>query len=306
MLLPLVSIIIPAYNHERFVKQCLDSAFDDPYDNKEIVIIDDGSTDATPERIAQWVDAHRQLVNVTYISRPNRGVTATLNELAQRASGEYLRLGASDDYFLPGGLRAQVEYLVAHPEKDAVIGDSIVVDNDNNVLHQSGMVDLHGADKSRYATTHGLTKEVICRWAVGGPVPMVRKSAFERMSGWDESLRIDDWDFFLRLAARGALGFIDKTVCAYRVHGDNTCRTRDSRARIANLTDARGVAERNAPLFDEPYRTMLRAQVALTDAKIAFLQRSPARVAAHMARYFSLMAAARMKEATMEPAARRV
>jgi hypothetical protein len=57
-----------------------------------------------------------------------------LNELAARANGEFLRLGASDDYLLPGGLDAQVRYLLSHPGKGAVIGDSVVVDQDGNKM----------------------------------------------------------------------------------------------------------------------------------------------------------------------------
>jgi hypothetical protein len=75
---------------------------------------------------------HGDELPVQYARRGNKGIAATLNELAARAHGEYLRLGASDDYLLPGGLEAQVSYLRAHPGKGAVIGDSIVVDRNGN------------------------------------------------------------------------------------------------------------------------------------------------------------------------------
>jgi glycosyltransferase involved in cell wall biosynthesis len=56
--MPLVSVLIPAFNHERFVQRCLDSVLEDPYPAKELIIIDDGSTDKTGERIADWVATH--------------------------------------------------------------------------------------------------------------------------------------------------------------------------------------------------------------------------------------------------------
>ncbi|RDI98002.1 glycosyltransferase [Dyella solisilvae] len=295
---PLVSVLIPAYNHARFIDQCLDSVLEDPYPAKELLIIDDGSTDGTAERIAAWADSHRHLIAVEYVHRGNRGIAATMNELAARARGEFLRLGASDDYLLPGGLAAQVGYLLVHPRKWAVIGDSVVVDQDGHKLHESGMRDLHHADKRLYGSDEGIRCAVISRWAVGGPVALIRKRALETVAGWSESLRIDDWDFFLRLAAHDAIGFIDVRVCAYRLHGANLSRTRDTRARILNLIEAQGVAARREALFEEPHRTMLRAQSHFIGAKISFLQRRMGPLLLHMAVYLSLVATSRMKRRT--------
>lgn len=293
--MPLVSVLIPAFNHERFIERCLDSVLDDPYPAKELVIIDDGSTDRTGELIAAWVARHGGEIAVEFVRRDNRGIAATLNELAARARGEFLRLGASDDYLLPGGLQAQVDYLQGHPRKWAVIGDSVVVDRDGSRMHESGMRDLHRADKRLYLSDEGIRCAVISHWAVGGPVALVRKRALETVAGWSESLRIDDWDFFLRLAAHDAIGFIDVKVCAYRIHETNLSRTRDRRARIRNLMESQNVAIRREPLFQEPYRSLLRAQSHYIGAKISFLQRRMGPLAFHLLVYASLLAASHMR-----------
>lgn len=290
---PLVSILIPAFNHERFVQRCLDSVLDDPWPAKELVIIDDGSTDATGERIAAWVTAHRDRIPVRFLQRANRGVAATLNELAAMAQGEFLRLGASDDYFLPGGLEAQVRFLQAHPHKQAVVGDSIVVDPHDRLLHDSGMCGLHRADKRLYRTDAGIRRAVIGRWAVGGAVVLLRRDALARLGGWNEGLHIDDWDFFLRLAAHDALGFVDVRVCAYRVHEANLSKTRHPATRVMHLDESRRVALRRTVLFEGADRTLLEAQAHYIGAKIAFLRRRPFALAAHMAAYLALAALAR-------------
>jgi glycosyltransferase involved in cell wall biosynthesis len=286
--MPLVSVLIPAFNHERFVQRCLDSVLDDPYPAKELIIIDDGSTDKTGERIADWVATHCMDLPIEYVRRDNRGIAATLNELVARASGEFLRPGASDDYLLPGGLDAQVRYLLAHPDKGAVIGDSIVVDQDGNKVHDSGMRDLHGADKSLYRSDDGIRRAVISQWAIGGPVALMRRSALDTVDRWSEGLRIEDWDLFLRLAARDALGFIDVSVCAYRIHNANLSKTRHAATRVINLAESRQVAMRRTCLFDEPYKTLLRAQSHYIGAKISFLQRQWGPLALHMLAYLSL------------------
>lgn len=292
---PLVSVLIPAFNHERFVQRCLDSVLEDPYPAKEIVIIDDGSSDRTGERIADWVARHGHELHVEYVRRDNRGISATLNELAARAKGEFLRLGASDDYLLPGGLDAQVRYLLTRPRKRAVIGDSIVVDRDGITLYASGMRDLHGANKKLYRTDEGIRRAVISQWAIGGPVALLRKSALETIDRWTEGLRIDDWDFFLRLAACDALGFIDVSVCAYRLHDHNLSKTRHTATRIVNLDESRRVAVRRADLFEEPYKTLLKAQSHYIGAKISFLQKRPASLLFHMLAYLSLLAASKIR-----------
>jgi len=298
---PLVSVLIPAFNHERFVQRCLDSVLEDPYPAKELIIIDDGSTDKTGERIADWVATHCMDLPIEYVRRDNRGIAATLNELVARASGEFLRPGASDDYLLPGGLAAQVRYLLAHPDKGAVIGDSIVIDQDGNKLHDSGMRDLHGADKSLYRSDDGIRRAVISQWAIGGPVALMRRSALDTVDRWSEGLRIEDWDLFLRLAASDALGFIDVGVCAYRLHGGNLSKTRHAATRVVNLDESRHVALRRAGLFGEPYRTLLRAQAHYIGAKISFLQRRLCPLLLHLAAYLWLLAVSKARPATTHP-----
>ena len=297
MAAPLVSVLIPAFNHERYVLRCLDSVLEDPYPAKELIVIDDGSTDRTGARIADWVATHCMDIPIEYVQREHRGIAATLNELAARANGEFLRPGASDDYLLPGGLVAQVDYLLAHPRKVVVIGDSVVVDRDGHKLHDSGMCDLHGADKSLYRTDDGIRRAVIRQWAIGGPVALIRRCALDTADRWSEGLRIEDWDLFLRLAARGVLGFIDVHVCAYRLHDANASRTRHTGARIANLAESRHVAMLRTGLFEEPYRTLLRAQSHYIDAKISFLERRPWPLLRHLAAYLALAARARLPPA---------
>lgn len=292
---PLVSVLIPAFNHERFVLRCLDSVLEDPYEAKELVIIDDGSTDGTGERISEWINRHRDEIPIEYVHRDNRGIAATMNELAARAHGEFLRLGASDDYLLPGGLDAQVDYLLEHPRKWAVIGDSVVVDQEGNKLYDSGMCDLHHAKKGLYQSDEGIRLAVISHWAIGGPVALIRKRSLETVAGWNESLRIDDWDFFLRLASHDAIGFIDVCVCAYRLHSANLSRTRDTKARILNLLESQSVALRRESLFRDPYRSLLRAQSHFIGAKISFLQRRLWPLTFHLLVYLSLAATTRIK-----------
>lgn len=162
-------------------------------------------------------------------------------------------------------------------------------------MHDSGMRDLHGADKSLYRTDDGIRRAVISHWAIGGPVALMRRSALETVDRWSEGLRIEDWDLFLQLAAHDALGFIDVSVCAYRIHGKNLSKTRQVATRVIHLAESRQIATRRACLFDEPYRTLLQAQSYYIGAKISFLQREFWSLVLHMLAYLWLMTLSKVR-----------
>lgn len=215
----LITVIIPLYNHAQYIEKCLDSAASDPYPAKEVVIIDDGSSDDSAALVKQWQSSGRGkgLKNFRFIQRENRGLTRTLNELTSLASGEFVALLASDDYLLPGGLSARVEYLQQHPDKMAVFGDCVVVDVADNVLHQSGLSQLFKARLDYLRSPALLNYELVFRWCAPGPIFMARTELYRLVGGYDETITVEDRDFYFRLAGQGMLGFIDKPVAAYRI-----------------------------------------------------------------------------------------
>ena len=219
---PLVTVRIPAYNHEQFVYAALDSIREQTYPNVEIVIINDGSTDLTAVKIEEWIDKYSQEVKVIYRSRENRGISATLNELIELSNGEYLVGLASDDCLLPNSIQVRYDYLSKNPEKMAVLGDSMVIDASGNQLYASGLADLHTANKTNYLTDKGLKKEIIQNWSVPGSSIMVKRTLHDKIK-FDERLQFEDRDFYLKMIADNLLGFVDHKVSCYRIHGNNIC-----------------------------------------------------------------------------------
>lgn len=221
---PLVSIIVPAYNHEKYIKNTLDSIVNDTYPNKEIVIIDDGSTDNTNVIIEKWIQNCDELI-IRYKSRENKGVTKTLNELIDLANGTYICGLASDDYLFDEGIKKRVEYLKKNSSKLAVIGDCTVVDSENNKIYDSCLIDYFKVNINNYKSDRLLKNEIIFRWAVAGPTFLAKKELyFKKDIEYNENLVGEDWDMALKLVSKGYLGFIDDIVGAYRLHNNNTCR----------------------------------------------------------------------------------
>jgi glycosyltransferase involved in cell wall biosynthesis len=217
----LISILIPAYNHQEYVEQTLDSILNDGFKDKEIVIINDGSTDDTDKVIKNWIEKNQNQIEITYKSRENRGLTKTLNELLTLSSGEYLVAIASDDYLLNGGLEKRYNYLLSHPEKYAVFADCIVVDNDSKKTHNSGLFELRHANKKHLLTDSGIKKEFISNFAVPGPVLMVRRDFYTQFGGYNEEMYMEDFDLYLKFASKNLIGFLDEKVSAYRLHDAN-------------------------------------------------------------------------------------
>lgn len=258
MATPLISIVIPSYNHESFVTHCLNCVLNDDYPNKEIIVLDDGSKDRTLVCIQEWAQKHGDQIPITVRTHPNKGVTKTLNEGLSLARGALIVPIASDDYLLPGGLRARADYLAKNPSLLAVFGDAIVVDNDGKKIFDSALRDFFHTPPHRYASPKSVADEIAWRWALPGPVLMARRELYEIIGGYDERLRIEDWDLFLRMAARETLGFLDKPVAAYRWHSGNA--TRGAKQRKIVLHDLALSGFRRQGLFNGKRRIIVLAK----------------------------------------------
>ena len=217
---PLITVRIPAYNHEQYVCDALDSVKLQEYANIEIVIIDDGSTDDTAAKISEWIENNGGDIRVDFRSRKNSGISATINELIDMSNGEFLVGLASDDMLLPGSIEKRYEYLSKNPHKMAVFGDSTVINAEGKQILDSGIAGLHGGDKKKYETDRGLKQQIIQNWSTTGSCIMMRRSLHDRFK-YDEGLAVEDRDFYLKMVSEGVLGFIDYPVSAYRQHDSN-------------------------------------------------------------------------------------
>lgn len=223
---PLVSIVMPAYNHEDFVANALDSVLRETYPNKEIVILNDGSKDNTEAVIHEWIEKNKDKISVVFKSRENKGLCKTLNELLQMVNGEYIVGLASDDELRNDGILKRFECLQKNPDKKAVLADNNVIDNDGNLLYTSFLTELALADKEKFKTDKDFRREIVANFRFLGSVFMVKKEVYEEVGNYDETICLEDRDFYLRLAAKNYLMYLDEVVAGYRMHDTNTTRTK--------------------------------------------------------------------------------
>lgn len=221
MSLPMVSILIPLYNHSKYITKLLGSIFEDSYENKEVIIINDGSTDNSDDIVKEWMSINKNLM-ITYKYRENKGLRETFNELINMSNGKYIINIASDDYLINNTISKRVELLENNPNKLMLISDAIVVDDKNIKTHDSGNFGFHNGNKDNYFSDKGLKNEILKNWSVVGPVYMVNKKIYDVIGYYDPEIFLEDWDYAVRSVSQNVILFHDELVAAYRIHGKNT------------------------------------------------------------------------------------
>lgn len=208
----LVSVLMSVYNSERYIAQAVESILNQTYSNFEFVIIDDGSTDRTPQMLDTYAANDPR---IRLIHRENRGIPKTRNELLALAQGELIAVMDSDDIALPNRLAAQVAFLQAHPTVVWVGGAFELIDHENRYLTCIGMPTSNAEIQRLLEEGHTSFLH---------PGAMIRKSAIQLVGGYDEALSTaHDLDLWLKLSEVGELANLDQPVVQYRIHPDSIC-----------------------------------------------------------------------------------
>ena len=126
----LVSVLIPAYNHEKYVQEAIKSIINQTYQNIELIIIDDGSKDNSWQKIQEMkVECEKRFVRVVFKTKINEGTTHTLNQLLNEAQGEYVYIIASDDIAKSGAIEKEVDFLNNNLDYALVVGNDEFIDS---------------------------------------------------------------------------------------------------------------------------------------------------------------------------------
>ena len=209
---PLVSVVIPSYNHACYIRECILSVVDQDYKNIELIVIDDGSKDSSVQVIEAMRDVcEARFTRFKFIHRENRGLCNTLNQALEWCEGEYYSSLASDDVWLPFKLGKQVEYLDAHPEVVAVFGGVTLIDEHGRILRK---VEKPGS--------FGFKEIFLNRYFLPAPTALVRRLELQAI-GYDPLIKIEDWNMWLKLSKRSMKPLVNlrESVTLYRQHGAN-------------------------------------------------------------------------------------
>ena len=226
---PLVTVAIPLYNHARFIVDGLNSVLAQLPVKIELVLIDDGSTDNGFELASEWASQHgANFVSIDFSQQANAGITATMDKLIRKSTGQYILLLASDDLLIPHSIaRRLVEF--QDPKILAVFGDAVPMLEDGTVSGRSAIQELgQKASRAALSDPRTLAWELIYRWNIYGSVLICRREALideDGKSVLDVRVFCEDMQLYYKFATANALKYIDEPVAYYRLHATNTSKS---------------------------------------------------------------------------------
>ena len=201
--MPLVSIIMPAYNAEKFIYKSILSVINQTYHNWELIVVNDGSIDNTFEIVNAIKDIRIRLINIK-----NSGVACARNVGIKKVKGDYIAFLDSDDYWYFNKLEIQLRYMLLNSGIDLSYTDYSTINEDDIFVKNKQLYPF----KINNPNDRLLVFNYIATLTV-----MVKTSIVFELSGFDEAFfGTEDWDFWIRISSKGNLAYIDDRLACYR------------------------------------------------------------------------------------------
>ncbi len=245
-----VSVIMPAYNAERFIRESIDSALAQTHPDVEVIVVDDSSTDSTPailESYGSRIRVHRQA---------NSGAAASRNAGAALATGDWLALLDADDVWEPRKLERQ---LAVSTSAISYTDRTNIGDRGDLPERQSVVTAMHAGDVFVPLLLEGnfMTSSSV----------MIRRAAFHSLGGFTTDLRnAEDWDLWLRAAARHNVYFCDEPLVRYRFHAGGKSRNHRRMAIARCAVVSRALNSERGRELSWPLRRRIWSETCRTNA----------------------------------------
>jgi len=204
----MISILMPSYNHAPFIEAAVRSAMEQKGIEFELLVIDDGSTDDSPAILKHLSEEF----GFYFLARENRGLVATLNELARLSKGKYICTLASDDVMPQGRLAIQVAYMEKNPEVPVCFGQVKQIFPNGQLGKKPDHRFLRGIPFVSFDELLLTKKEI------HGCTELIRRTAFDVVGGYNQKFKIEDYPLWLALANKfGNLPVLPDVFCHYRI-----------------------------------------------------------------------------------------
>jgi len=215
-----VSVIIRTYNRAYIVAEAIESALKQTYGDYEVLVVDDGSTDNTPEVVQAFQDPKLRYIR----HERNQGVGAACNTGVLHAQGEFIAFLDSDDLWKPEKLERQVACMVRHPEVDAVFSDIEIIDDTATIpsliATMKSFSKLLAKDRKQQEYVFSARQLCLClleEVPIKPTVLFVKREIFKKVGFFDlTALGCEDWEFLLRLAYVACFGYVDAPLAIQR------------------------------------------------------------------------------------------
>jgi glycosyltransferase involved in cell wall biosynthesis len=214
MSIPKVSIVVPAYNAERFLEKSLNSVLEQTFPFWEMTVVNDGSTDRTQDIIRSYIALDNRITGINH--GQNLGLSSARNSGMRSGTGKYVAFLDSDDCWFANKLEKQVAYLDYHPDIRASFTGIELIDENNKLVETWDQIHKKYPDSCVNESLLIIKQNVIVG---GGSTLMMRRSLIEEIGYFDESMRsVEDWDYWFRIAQKGALFLVPYKLAQIRRH----------------------------------------------------------------------------------------
>lgn len=207
---PVISVIIPAYNAEKTIKRTIESVLNQTFSDFEIIVVNDGSQDATVEIASSFSDSR-----IKIFSYPNAGAAIGRNRGFSNAFGEFIAFLDADDLWTSDKLEAQLKALQDNPKAGVAYSWTDFIDESDHFVRTASHLTANG---------NVFAQLLLTCFVVSGSNPLIRRQAFIDINGFDESLPASqDFDLYLRLAARYEYVAVPSPQVLYRISPNSMC-----------------------------------------------------------------------------------
>ncbi len=208
---PLVSILLVSMNHGKYIEQCIRSVLDQTYLNLEIIYLDNNSADDTYEKAIPLLSADRRCISAMKNST-SHALPKNINRMLQKATGKYVCNVSADDWFDLKNIEEKVGFLESRPTYGMVYGSGILYYEETGQYKSYPVIVPKSSDLFQQLMDYNIV------FQIGA---LMKRSVFEKVGYYDEDLRTEDWDMWIRIAQHYPIGFQNKELVYYRRHSES-------------------------------------------------------------------------------------
>lgn len=246
---PLVSIVAVCYNHEKYCIETLESIKLQTYNNIELIIIDDNSSDNSVIKIENWLKQNKYKYKFIK-NEKNLGICKTLNKVFDLCTGEFMQMVSCDDIFYLNKIEKQVERLLEIDDSYGIVySDADIIDE------KSSLIGLKFIDyNTKHRKSPNLSGYIFEDLAIDNFIPamsvLIRKEVYNKIGKYDDRLIYEDYDFWLRASKYFKFYYMNNTFVKYRIHSENLHKKSSSNKwKCSNILI--GIKQLNNPRFFE-------------------------------------------------------
>jgi len=210
MVEPLVSVVMPVYNNEKYVAEAIESILNQDYTNFEFIIIDDHSKDKSWEIIQEYAKKDERIITIR--NEQNLKIPKTRNKAYRQAKGKYIVIQDGDDVSMPNRITKQVKFMEKNPDYAVLGSDMLVIDGDSKEI-----------GKRSYESDYKKIKKMITRInPIPQPTVIIRKNIIDKIGYYNEEyVRCSDYDLWIRAAKEYKISILNQYLVKYRRSDDH-------------------------------------------------------------------------------------